>query len=95
MMKNEIHFLPKYPAIEKLVFNENYLKRFCKLANEYPIYWNNYFLWDKSKGEPTIVMHDIVKYNETINIAIFESFLNTNYFISTFVNANQHSISNE
>ena len=91
--KNTIYFLPKYPIIEKIFFEDSFLKKCCKLANEYPIYWNNYFLWDKSKGEPSIVVYgcdrnkfDIYKdYTSLVYEAIHQSFQNTNYFISTFL----------
>lgn len=88
--KNEIYFLPKYPLIEKIRIENNFLKILCKLANEYPVYWNNYILLDNTKKEPTIIMYDHPKdfNNETIQRAIFESIANTNYFVTSALNNN-------
>ena len=39
-----IHFLPKYPVIEKISFNDTLIESYL----EEPLYWNNYFLWDNN-----------------------------------------------
>ena len=39
-----IHFLPKYPIIEKISFNDTLIESYL----EEPLYWNNYFLWDNN-----------------------------------------------
>ena len=66
------------------------------MANEYPVYWNNYFLWDDTKPKPTIVVYDndanekfdlLRDYARTIQRAILESFENTNEFILQYQNS--------
>jgi hypothetical protein len=92
MATNTIYFLPKLPLVEKLEIPDILLKKCCSIANDYPVYWNNYFLWDKKRGEPTIVFYgnreypfDIIKdYGTLITKALQESIENTNYFVSTF-----------
>jgi len=84
--KNTIYFLPKLPLIEKVEFSDTFLKQCCTLANNYPVYWSNYFIWDKNKGTPTIELFetmDIAKeYVKYIHQGIQTSFENTNYFMS-------------
>lgn len=86
--KNTIYFLQKLPLIEKLVFSDAFLKQCCALANNYPVYWSNYFIWDKNKGAPTIELFenlDIAKdYVGYVHQGIQTSFENTNYFISHY-----------
>jgi hypothetical protein len=52
---NTIYFLPKYPIIEFLSWNPVLLKKFTYIANNYPVYWNNYYLWDENNSSNIIV----------------------------------------
>ena len=94
--KNEIYFLPKYSCILDNVFksNESNAKIF-HLINNYPVYWNNYFIFT-GKQKPTIIMYkNGVNFNIKgdsmfddylllINRAVNESIQNTNYFIKNY-----------
>lgn len=75
---NTIHFLPKFPIIEKIEFDEVKLK---ELAEE-PLNWNNYFLWNQESNF-IIYKHDynldiINGYVDILNQAILKSLENTN-----------------
>ena len=56
---NSLHFLPKYPIVEHMTMPEKMMQELTYLANHYPVYWNNYYAWNKApKGgdapqEPT------------------------------------------
>ena len=96
IQKNEIYFLPKYSNIIEnfLEIDQLNLEKCFNLINNYPIYWNNYFIWKDVK--PTIIMYKIgvniglngnlIKdYNKLINEAVNISIQNTDYFIQTYV----------
>jgi hypothetical protein len=88
--KCEIYFLPKYSCIIDHLFELPDQNVYLNLVNNYPIYWNNYFVW-KNKT-PTVIMYkngvnmgvngsledDYIK---LLNIAITQSIQNTNYFL--------------
>jgi predicted SAM-dependent methyltransferase len=93
--KNEIYFLPKYSCIldHMLTFHNS---NTYDLINNYPIYWNNYFLFEK---KPTIIMYKngvnfningtsiesmVQEYIALIHRAVNESIQNTDYFIRTY-----------
>ena len=64
--------------------------------NNYPVYWNNYFLFGVKK--PTVIMYKngvnfncnsnnhtmIDEYIQLVTRAINESIANTNYFVKTY-----------
>jgi hypothetical protein len=90
--KCEIYILPKYSNIidNFLVINEKELKKLYCIANNYPIYWNNYFFW--FEREPKIIVYknginmgvnrDLIEdYSLLIGDAINQSLFNTNYMI--------------
>lgn len=65
------------------------------LINNYPVYWNNYFLYDVNKNPKAIMYKNGVNFNtkngdfikeyiELIYRAINESIENTNYFINNY-----------
>lgn len=96
IQKNEIYFLPKYSCIldHFLNLDDNSNHRLYNLINNYPVYWNNYFLYDIN-AKPTIVMYkNGVNFGKNGNMkeeyiqlvirAISESVENTNYFIHTY-----------
>ena len=75
---NTLCFLPKYPMIEKIHFNNELL-----YLLEVDLYWNNYYYWDIN-NKPNIRMYkngcnmDIRKdYIDLLNQAIFASIKNT------------------
>lgn len=95
--KCEIYFLPKYNSIIDNYFNpnDNDKIKIYNIINNYPIYWNNYFIWKSPLKEPKIIIYKNginfgVKNNiiddyitllyEAINISI----KNTDYFMTTF-----------
>lgn len=96
--KNEIYFLPKYSCIldniKKDEIDEN-IKKIYHLINNYPVYWNNYFIYT-GKQKPNIIMYKnganfningrtmIDDYLLLINKAVNESIQNTNYFIKNY-----------
>jgi hypothetical protein len=88
-------FIPKTdePNAQKVSVN---LDKMTTLINNKPIYWNNYFIWSYIK--PKIIMYKnginfntkggtmIEDYNKLINEAVNVSILNTDYFVSNYVN---------
>jgi len=50
---NILHFLPKYPIIEYINFN---IKNHLHILNNYPLYWNNYYIWDEN-NKPNIIIY--------------------------------------
>jgi len=83
---NTLYFLPKYPIIEYCYVDDNTTKLLNYIANNYPLYWNNYYYWDKDneKTKPKIcVLNDMTfnDYNKYLTIAINKSIEYTKYFI--------------
>lgn len=69
--------------------DENIIKKFNYLANNYSVYWNNYYKWD-SDNKPKVVIYrnginfNIVKdYVNLINEAVYSSINYTNKFIES------------
>lgn len=97
IQKNEIYFLPKYSSIldNFIKYTDTTTRYMCNLINNYPVYWNNYFLYD-SKNKPTIIMYkngvnfrlissdQEDEYAKLVTRAINESVQNTDYFIQTY-----------
>jgi hypothetical protein len=94
--KCEIHFLPKYNTIIEnfIQFSDTINKMIIDTLNNYPLSWNNYFIWkDKT---PKIIMHKIVvninsenlieEYSKLIIDAINTCFKNNDYFYENFIN---------
>jgi hypothetical protein len=89
--KNEIYFLPKYSCILDNVNSKN--KKLFDLINNYPVYWNNYFIFTTP---PKIIMYKngvnmgvknsplIDDYLMLVNRAVVESLQNTDYFIKNY-----------
>lgn len=91
--RNEIYFLPKYSCIlDHYLQIEDY--KAYNIINNYPVYWNNYFIFNASNPPKVIMYKNGVNFNiackgkpiceEYINLvkrAINESIENTNYFI--------------
>ena len=98
--KNEIYFLPKYSCVldNILKIDEKNTNMIYTIINNYPVYWNNYFIFNK-KIPPKIIMYKnginfnngsgngfLHEYIALVNMAVNESIQNTNYFI------NKHSL---
>lgn len=97
IQKNEIYFLPKYGSIldHFLQLNDETNQKIYNLINNYPVYWNNYILYN-SQNKPNVIMYKngvnmsekggtlVEKYIALISRAINESIKNTNYFIQTY-----------
>jgi TPR repeat protein len=97
IQKNEVYFLPKYSCIldHMLDITEKTQHQLYNLINNYPVYWNNYFLFD-SKNKPTVIMYKngvnfnitgrtmIEDYIQLVSRAMNESIENTKYFIQTY-----------
>jgi SAM-dependent methyltransferase len=91
MEKNEIYFLPKYSCILDNVNSGN--KKLFHLINNYPVYWNNYFIFTTP---PKIIMYKngvnfnvggltmVDEYLTLVNRAVIESIQNTDYFIKHY-----------
>jgi predicted SAM-dependent methyltransferase len=94
IQKNEIYFLPKYSCILDHMLNitDDVKSHLYNLINNYPVYWNNYFLYD-IKNKPTVIMYKngvnfntvggmmVEEYVNLVSRAVNESIENTNYFI--------------
>ena len=85
---NTLFFLPKYPIIEYQKLDELLTKRMTFIANNYPVYWNNYYMWNETNQKPKVFVYrngvnfEIIKdYFNLIMEAILCSFENTNHFI--------------
>lgn len=85
---NTLYFLPKYPIIEHCNVEENTTKLLNYIANNYPLYWNNYYYWDKDneKTKPNVCILNhtnmINNYNNYLTIAINKSIEYTKHFIN-------------
>jgi hypothetical protein len=70
-------------------------KHLYNLINNYPVYWNNYFIFGAQS--PTVIMYKndvnfncigsgtmVEEYIQIVSRAVNESIENTNYFIRTY-----------
>ena len=86
---NTLYCLPKYPIIEYTEYVPEFLKKQIAILNNFPVYWNNYYRWNKDKPPAIIVYRnginmDINKdYNILLTRAITESIEYTNWFVSS------------
>jgi len=85
---NTLYFLPKYPIIEYLNWNPGLLEKLTYIANNYPVYWNNYYLWDENNAPNVVVYRNGVNFKingDSLSKLILEginsSFEYTNYFL--------------
>jgi hypothetical protein len=76
-----VYFLPKYPIIEHLTGDP----KLTSIINNYPIYWNNYILWEKPMK--TVIYKNGVNmeirqdYLNLLKRAVWESIMNTNLLV--------------
>lgn len=95
IQKNEIYFLPKYSCILDHILNVNDSSKsyLYNLINNYPVYWNNYFIFSH---KPNVIMYKngvnfntkngnfVEEYIGLVSRAINESIENTEYFIKNY-----------
>jgi hypothetical protein len=87
---NTIYFLPKMPFVEILKFDDNIKSRFSYILNNYPVYWNNYFVFQNGVKPNIVIYKHSVNYDILMDTArliiegIVMSINNTNYFIKNF-----------
>lgn len=87
---NTLYFLPKYPIIEYAKFDNAFTKRLTYIANKFPVYWNNYYMWNETDKNPNVFVYkngvNFVINKDYCNIlyeAIVSSFENTHDFINS------------
>jgi hypothetical protein len=87
---NTIYFLPKYPIVEFVKFTDSFMKRITYIANKYPVYWNNYYVWDDQINKPNVFVYKngvnfeiLNDYSNILYEAIMCSIENTHYFINS------------
>lgn len=92
--KCEIYFLPKYNSIIDTYLKYNDENLHFNIINNFPIYWNNYFIW-KDKTPKIIMYKNGINFNQSgrtiiqdyINLviqALYASIENTNYFLEKY-----------
>ncbi len=85
---NTLYFLPKYPCIEYIDISDEVLKTHAYILNNYPVYWNNYYIWDAKRSPNIVVYRNEVNFNfnkdysNLLNTAVHSSIEYTNKFIS-------------
>lgn len=98
--ENTIYILPKYGFLENLLkFNEEYQQQIYNILNNYPVYWNTYYIWTSTTNKPKIVMYKngvnintnshkkvslFLDYVKIINSMIDTTIKSTNYFIKNY-----------
>jgi len=91
---NTIFFLPKYGFLENILnFGEDIRSKINEILNNYPIYWNTYFFWDKANPPKVIMLKNGVnlnpdtlfqEYANLIGLFLSLSIKSTNYFINNY-----------
>ena len=85
---NTLYCLPKYPIIEYTKYSSEFLKKQIAILNHFPVYWNNYYRWDKDHPPSIVVyrngvnMKIIEDYSALLTRAITESIEYTNWFVT-------------
>ena len=87
---NTLYFLPKYPIVEYVKFDNAFIKRLTYIANKYPVCWNNYYMWNDTDKNPNVFVYKngvnfvINKdYGNILYEAIVRSLENTHHFINS------------
>lgn len=84
---NTLFFLPKLPIIEYLDIHPDLTKKILYICNNYPIYWNTYYLWNPDKPPKIHIYRHGINFNinndygKLIFDAILASIKYTNHFI--------------
>jgi predicted O-methyltransferase YrrM len=95
---NTLHFLPKFPIVEHLDFDKDYEDKLRYVANNYEIYWNNYYYFGDDLPAKCILHevygHNFKEYKQLIMQGIDESIKSTNYFMEQINNTDDKKIIN-
>jgi len=92
IQKNEIYFLPKYSFIldQLMKLSDTSAQLINHLINNYPVYWNNYFLFN---SQTTVIMYKQgihfsmpTGYIDLVLRSVQESIANTDYFVQHILN---------
>jgi hypothetical protein len=84
---NTLYFLPKYPLVEYLTLKPDTLNKYFNLLNNYPVYWNNYYVWNSAKPAKCVIyrngvnMNIVTDYSRLLTEAISSSIEYTTDFI--------------
>lgn len=82
---NTLCFIPKYSIIETIDIDKTFQKKVINILNNYPIYWNTYYMWDESKPIKIrfikLVSETFKEYVRILMEAIENSILSTNKFV--------------
>jgi len=86
---NTLCFIPKYPIIETIDLDKELQLKVINLLNEYPVYWNTYYMWDE-KNPPKVRFYKLVsstfkQYSRILIDSIHNSIASTNKFIQKMV----------
>ena len=86
---NTLCFIPKYSIIETIDLDKELQLKVINLLNEYPVYWNTYYMWDE-KNPPKVRFYKLVsstfkEYPRMLTEAIHNSIASTNKFIQKMV----------
>lgn len=86
MYNNTLYILPKNnDFLNNMIYDKILKKKLIHIANNYPVYWNNYFVWN---NDINVVVYendmDVNKYTELINMSIYHTINNTNYFLNLY-----------
>lgn len=87
---NIIYFLPKMPIVEIMSLSEELQSQCFFLLNNYPVYWNNYFIYDSTNPPKIVIFKHGVNYDIVTDTpglilsAINTTIKNTNYFIEKY-----------
>jgi predicted SAM-dependent methyltransferase len=82
---NKIYILPKHQGVvEYLELHPDLLKKLCYLLDNYPVYWNNYYLIESKDSEIFDISFKMETYLDEILSGMEKSINNTNNF-KTFI----------
>lgn len=86
---NTLYFLPKLPLVEYMTIPEADIARMNYLANYYPVYWSNYYIWDTDRPPHIVVYRNDVNmsiadgdYERLVGKAILASMTYTDAFVA-------------
>jgi hypothetical protein len=84
---NTLYCLPKYPLVEYTEYSPAFLKKQIAILNNFPVYWNNYYRWDKDHPPSVVVYRNGINmkigedYPALLTRAVTESIEYTNSFV--------------
>lgn len=90
--KCEIYFLPKYGSLIDNILQILNEEEHYKIVNNFPLYWNNYFIWKDKKPKIITYKNGInfdltpTSYSKLVSEAVNMSIKNTEYFCKNYLN---------